>query len=108
MAECNRCGKCCYIPTGEVKADGTEILRPCKYLIKISENKFHCRNYKNRLGTEIGRVNGLVYRCVMYNSMSREITGCPLNLGGKPLEIIEIKGTAAWRLPQREEGNGVS
>ena len=57
-----------------------------------------CRVYKKRLGTILGKdEKGRIYRCTMYNSLNAEIEGCPVNIGGKPLVNVEIKGKLAIR-----------
>ena len=89
MGECNRCGKCCFIPTGEI-INGQMELKACKFLLKIGDI-FHCRIYSNRLGVITGEDNeGRKYYCTMYNSITSEIEGCPLNTGDKPVRHIEI------------------
>ena len=97
MGECNRCGKCCFSPTGEKTSEGALVMKPCKYLLKFGE-KYHCRIYNSRLGVLLGKDNlGREYRCTMYNSLNSEIEGCPINIGGKPLVNVEIKGNLAIR-----------
>jgi len=91
MAECNRCGKCCFYPTGKTE-NGKIKLRACVGLVVVGNDRYICRYYKNRLGRKIGTdSNGNVYHCVMYNSLDKEIYGCPLNKhDGKPLVSISI------------------
>ena len=84
MNECNRCGKCCFIPT-EKKG----FLRACRWLVKLGE-KYHCRIYKDRLYRFIGEANGKKYYCNMYNDLKFEIESCPINVGGKPVREVEI------------------
>ena len=91
MGDCNRCGKCCFVPTGDMYDDGSLILKACKYLIPISDGVYHCRIFKNRLGKHISTdKNGVKYYCNIYNSLKREINGCSINLGGKQLFNVEI------------------
>lgn len=94
---CNRCGKCCFFPTGETNADGTADMRACPSLVIVGKGVYYCRDYGHRLGRIIGADSkGNVYRCVMYDSLSSEILGCPINKGGKPLIQIEIKGKRGY------------
>lgn len=72
---CNKCGKCCYFPSGE----GNGKLKACKYLQKKND-KYHCKVYYNRLNKVIGVYKNTEVKCTMYNSLSSEIVGCPLNL----------------------------
>ena len=73
-------------------------MKPCKNLVRLPSGKGLCRIYRNRLGTIIGKdTEGRVYRCTMYNSLNSEIEGCPVNIGGKPLVNVEIRGRLAIR-----------
>jgi len=84
MAECNRCGKCCYYPTGEKTPAGEDVLKACKFLVVLQDNTTLCRSFKDRLGKEIDFIGGQSIRCISYNALSSEILGCPLNIGKKP------------------------
>jgi len=63
---CIRCGKCCYCYVGAKKFK-------CRFLIKVGKDKYHCRIYANRLGTEVHK--GFVCNHRM-NSKVR-YGGCP-------------------------------
>jgi hypothetical protein len=92
MPECNRCGKCCFYPTGELK-NGKEEFRKCRFLIRHSGGIYSCRIYQNenRLNTLVGTDNeGKKYRCQKYSALPYEIEGCPLNENKKPLIKIKI------------------
>ena len=103
MGECNRCGKCCFYPTGEKTPEGALVMKSCRHLVQLPSGKSLCRIYKKRLGTIIGKdTEGRVYRCTMYNSLNSEIIGCPVNIGGKPLVNVEIKGKIAIRSGDKE------
>jgi len=84
--KCNKCGKCCYLPTG--KGDGS--LRACPFLIK-KDKAYHCQIYNKRLGVKIGSYNGNDVFCTMYNSLDTEIIDCPLNDGSKPKRDVIIE-----------------
>lgn len=102
MGDCNNCGKCCFYPTGKKTPEGALIMKACRHLVQLSGRTL-CRIYKTRLGTIIGKDNeGRNYRCTMYNSLNAEIEGCPMNLGGKPLVNVEIKGKIAFRSGDKE------
>lgn len=81
---CNRCGKCCFVETLEPGK-----LKACKFLVKVG-SKYSCRIYSNRLGSLLSTVRGFQIRCILYNELVREILGCPLNLGTKPVYSVEI------------------
>ena len=91
---CNNCGKCCYFPIG---VGG--ILQACPHLEK-RESKFHCSVYESRLNRVIGTYKGNDVRCNYYNSLSSEIVGCPLNLGGKQMRDVMIPEHGEYRLAQ--------
>ena len=96
MGECSRCGKCCFYPVDK-NPDGSLLMKPCRFLLKFGE-KYHCRIYNSRLNVLLGKDQfGREYRCTMYNSLNSEIEGCPVNIGGKPLVNVEIKGKFAIR-----------
>ena len=108
MGDCNRCGKCCFYPVRK-NPDGSLLMKPCKNLIQLPSGNSLCRIYKKRLGTIIGKDDfGRVYKCTMYNSLNSEITGCPMNLGGKPLINVEIKGKIAIMTKVIENANLVN
>ena len=46
MNVCQRCGRCCILPSG----------KDCRYLIRLSKDKTLCRIYhsENRFGTDVG------------------------------------------------------
>ena len=88
-AECNKCGKCCYFPTGR-----NGVLQACPYLEK-KEEAFHCKIYKDRLGKVIGSYNGREIKCNYYNDISSEIINCPLNKGNKPMRDVLISNNSA-------------
>lgn len=101
MGECNRCGKCCFYPISK-NPDGSLVMKSCRYLIQVSKDKFHCRIFSNRLNTQIGLdFEGKPVYCNMYNSLSTEIVGCPMNIGGKPTRevIIENNKKAVQFIP---------
>lgn len=90
MAECNRCGKCCYYPNGEKTPKGEDVLKACKFLVTLQDGTTLCRTFKDRLGKEIDVINGRSIRCIFYNALSEEILGCPLNNGKKPLVDVVV------------------
>jgi hypothetical protein len=78
--KCNRCGKCCFYPTGKNNEDGSVELKACRFLLEVAPGVFHCRVYSDRLGRIVGRDSlGNVYRCISYNALASKIMGCPLN-----------------------------
>ena len=96
MGDCNKCGKCCFYPVAK-NPDGSLLMKPCRFLLKFGD-KYHCRIYNSRLNVLLGKDDlGKEYRCTMYNSLNSEIEGCPVNIGGKPLVNVEIKGKFAIR-----------
>lgn len=85
MSDCTRCGKCCFYPAGK---DRPGEWKRCKHLINDKNGKFLCRIYGSRLGKQIDTIDGVAIVCVMYNSLEKEITGCPLNKEKK--ELIQV------------------
>jgi len=65
--ECNRCGKCCILPSG----------KPCKFLRQGSDGRTRCAiwNRAGRIGTPIGE--GQSCNNVMF--VPRLYEGCPYN-----------------------------
>lgn len=67
---CKRCGKCCF-----VQSTG----KPCKFLVKLSNNKTCCRIYNQR-----DRLGKLVYNepptyCNLRVNVDKLYDGCPYN-----------------------------
>ena len=58
---CISCAKCCYLPNNI----------PCKYLSLTGK----CQIYNNRLGVEIGTVQGITYYCNLVENAA-QIKGC--------------------------------
>lgn len=65
---CTRCGQCCHI-------NGTR----CRFLVKTSSGKTLCRIYRSRVGTIIGKTNGLNVICVNRKDLKLNFNGCPYN-----------------------------
>lgn len=103
MGECNRCGKCCFYPTGDRDENNALILKPCGHLKTDENGKYLCDIYNKRLGLLIGVDKfDKKYYCTLYNSMSAEIEGCPMNIGNKPLANVEIKNGIALKTGPKE------
>ena len=72
MTDCNRTGHCCYMRyNGKVKK--------CKYLRYTKDKKSYCPIYHRRLGTVIGTIDGVVFRCGMRSDVHQNFPGCPQN-----------------------------
>ena len=75
---------CCFYPTGDKDVQGRDVMKSCRFLVKLGEKRYACRIYNNRLGTFIGMSkNGKKWFCQMYNDLQYEIKGCPLNEDNK-------------------------
>ena len=74
--KCARCGKCCHYYVKGKKY-------PCRFLYKMKDGTYHCRNYKNRLGTVLySTVKGnktISVVCSMRESQEINYPGCPYN-----------------------------
>jgi hypothetical protein len=56
MIPCQRCGKCCVLPSG----------KDCRWLVRMNSGKTLCRIYRSRLGKDIGE------GCVCLDDRNRE------------------------------------
>jgi len=82
MAECKRCGHCCFY------WDGEKVVK-CKYLVRHTNGLTSCRVYYGRLGKIIGkRVDGRGVVCMMRSESFYDYKGCPLNTGKQLFEDV--------------------
>jgi hypothetical protein len=74
--KCLRCGQCCkHFIDGKWQS--------CKYLKKISKDKFICRIYKNRINHVVVDVPGLKTYCCWRTQVNLNFPGCPYNVEGQ-------------------------
>ena len=86
---CERCGNCCHYPGKNGK------MRKCKHLVRLSSGRTLCRNYRNRLYSEMGTdEDGNTYFCSMREDVKFNFLGCPYNVVGWPTwgESIPVNG----------------
>jgi len=84
---CLSCGKCCHwVIDGKVMK--------CRFLVKRSSGRTHCRIYHHRLGTLLYRYKDGTKRIKICNIRANaqwNYEGCPNNRKGLPLFDDEVK-----------------
>lgn len=71
--ECKRCGRCCYFE---------DSLRPCPFLLKLSNGLYACRVYTTRFASMKRR--GFV--CRLRKDSPLDYVDCPYNTD-KPIKV---------------------